>query len=85
MGIPEGIPAETSVAQREKIAEEAFAMGKPEDTTRRIVEGRTGRWASARAPLTQGYVKEPNKTVGDLLRDTQKCLAGASAAARDIP
>ena len=45
-------------------------MGKPEGISRRITEGRMNKWISERALLTQPYVKEPDKTVGDLLQET---------------
>ncbi|MEW6638843.1 MAG: hypothetical protein AB1425_18735 [Actinomycetota bacterium] len=38
--------------------------------TKRIVEGRIKKWTSEQALLTQPYVKEPDKTVGDLLEET---------------
>ncbi|MGH3088166.1 MAG: translation elongation factor Ts [Rubrobacteraceae bacterium] len=67
---PEDIPAE-SVAEERQIAEkQAAEMGKPENITRQIVEGRLKKWTSEQALLTQDYVKEPDKTVGDLLHET---------------
>lgn len=67
---PEDIPAEALAGEREKISEEAAGMGKPESITRRIVDGRIEKWVSRQALLTQEYVKDTDKTVGDLLRDT---------------
>lgn len=66
---PEDIPEGALVEQREKIAEEAAELGKPENITERIVEGRIEKWVRAQALLTQGYVKDPEKTVGGLLRE----------------
>ncbi len=66
----EDIPAE-SVAEERSIAEkQAAEMGKPENITRQIVEGRIKKWTSEQALLTQDYVKEMDKTVGDLLQET---------------
>jgi elongation factor Ts len=45
-------------------------MGKPEDITTRIVEGRMKKFVNEKALLTQPYVKEPDKTVGELLQET---------------
>ena len=36
----------------------------------RIVEGRMQKWISERALLTQPFVKDPDRTVGDLLQET---------------
>lgn len=65
----EDIPEGALVEQREKIAEEAAELDKPENITERIVEGRIEKWVRAQALLTQGYVKDPEKTVGGLLRE----------------
>jgi elongation factor Ts len=35
-----------------------------------MVKGRVNKFVKERALLTQDYVKEPDKTVGDLLQDT---------------
>lgn len=66
---PEDIPEEALAEQREKFSEEAAEMGKPEHINKQIVEGRMEKWISAQTLLTQEYVKEPEKTVGDLLRE----------------
>jgi elongation factor Ts len=49
---------------------QAAQMDKPEEITRRIVEGRVQKWVSEQSLLTQPYVREPEKTVGDLLQET---------------
>jgi elongation factor Ts len=45
-------------------------MGKPENISQQIVEGRMRKWVVEHALLTQPYVKETDKTVGDLLQET---------------
>ncbi len=67
---PEDIPAEALQEEREIAEKQAAEMGKPEEITKRIVEGRIKKWTSEQALLTQPYVKEPDKTVGDLLEET---------------
>jgi elongation factor Ts len=67
---PEDIPAEALEEERSIAEKQAAGMGKPEEIMRRIVEGRLQKWASEQALLTQPYVKEPEKTVGDLLKET---------------
>ena len=67
---PEDIPADALEEERQIAEKQASQMGKPEEITRRIVEGRTSKWTSEQALLTQPYVKDPDKTVGDLLQET---------------
>jgi elongation factor Ts len=67
---PEDIPADTLEEERSIAEKQAAGLGKPERITRRIVDGRIKKWTSEQALLTQPYVKEPDKTVGDLLQET---------------
>ncbi len=66
---PEDIPADALEEERSIAEKQAAGMGKPEDIRRRIVEGRIQKWTSEQALLTQPYVREPDKTVGDLLQE----------------
>lgn len=66
---PEDIPQEAMEEERQVAEKQAAEMNKPENVTRQIVEGRMKKWVSERALLTQSYVKEPDRTVGDLLQD----------------
>jgi elongation factor Ts len=67
---PEDIPEESVNEERAIAEKQAAEMGKPEHITSQIVEGRIKKWTSEQALLTQDYVKEMDKTVGDLLQDT---------------
>jgi elongation factor Ts len=67
---PEDIPEDELEEEREIARKQAAEMGKPDNVQEQIVEGRVKKWVSERALLTQQYVKEPEKTVGDLLQDT---------------
>ena len=67
---PEDIPQEVLDEERAIAEKKAGEMGKSEDITRRIVEGQMKKFVSERALLTQEYVKEPDKTVGELLQET---------------
>ena len=67
---PEDIPAEALEEERQIVEKQVAQMDKPEDIARRIVDGRMQKWISEQALLTQPYVKEPDKTVGDLLQET---------------
>jgi elongation factor Ts len=66
----EDIP-QAAVDEERSIAErQAQETGKPEKIQERIVEGRVNKFVKESALLTQNYVKEPDKTVGDLLMET---------------
>ena len=67
---PEDIPAEELDEECSIVEKQVEQMGKPEDISRRIAEGRINKWISERALLTQPYVREPDKTVGELLQET---------------
>ena len=67
---PEDIPAEAREEERQIVDRQVAEMGKPEKIQAQIVEGRMRKWESEQALLTQPYVKETDKTVGDLLQDT---------------
>ena len=66
----EDIPADAIEEERQIAEKQAARIDKPEEITRRIVEGRINKWTSEQALLTQPYVKEPEKSVGDLLQET---------------
>jgi elongation factor Ts len=67
---PEDFPAEEVEEERRIVEKQVAEMGKPEEIARRIVEGRMQKWISERALLTQPFVKDPDRTVGDLLQET---------------
>ena len=67
---PEDIVADALEEERSIAEKQAAGLGKPEEITRRIVDGRIKKWTSEQALLTQPFVKEPVKTVGDLLQET---------------
>jgi elongation factor Ts len=67
---PENIPQEVLAEEREIAEKQAREMGKPENIIERVVEGRVNKFVKEKALLTQDYVKEPDKSVGDLLQET---------------
>ena len=67
---PEDIPAGTVEEERQVIEKQVAEMGKPENIAGQIVEGRMKKWVSEQALLTQPFVKDTDRTVGDLLQDT---------------
>lgn len=66
---PEDIPQDAMEEERSIAEKQAAEMGKPENITRQIVDGRINKWVAEQALVTQPFVKDPDKTVGDLLQD----------------
>jgi elongation factor Ts len=67
---PEDIPAGVLEEERQVVEKQVAEMGKPENIAQQIVEGRMKKWVAEQALLTQPYVKDTDKTVGDLLQET---------------
>ncbi|MDP9409712.1 MAG: translation elongation factor Ts [Actinomycetota bacterium] len=67
---PEDLPAGAVEEERAVIEKQVAEMGKPENISKQITEGRMRKWVSEQALLTQPFVKDTDKTVGDLLQDT---------------
>jgi elongation factor Ts len=67
---PEDLPVREIDEERSIVEKQVAEMGKPEDIASRIIEGRMQKWISERALLTQPYVRDPERTVGDLLQET---------------
>jgi len=67
---PEDIPQEVLDEERVIAEKQAAQMGKDENITQRIIQGRMDKFVKEKALLTQPFVKELDKTVGDLLQET---------------
>jgi elongation factor Ts len=55
--------------EREIAREQALASGKPEKVVDKIVEGKLDKYFSQNCLLDQPYVKDPEKTVGQLVAE----------------
>ncbi len=65
----EDIPEEVILVQRRAFEEETKALDKPSHLVPQIVEGKIKSYFEALSLLTQSYVKNPDKTVGDYLNE----------------
>lgn len=74
---PEDIPPELRDRERMVLTEQARSEGKPPPIVEKIVEGRMRKFYEENALLWQGFVKDPDRQVRDLLAD-----AGANADVR---
>lgn len=66
---PEGIPAETIERERGVFREQVRNEGKPENLWDKIVEGKVKKFYQDNTLLEQPYIREPDKTVGQLITE----------------
>jgi elongation factor Ts len=64
---PEDIPQVLIAKEREIFMAQAQASGKPVDIIEKMVEGRLKKFVNEESLLGQPFVKDPEKTVGNLL------------------
>lgn len=65
---PDDIPEEERQREEELLREQAEEEGKPPEIVEKIVEGRMRKFYEENALLRQGFVKDPDTTVGELIR-----------------
>mgnify|MGYP001560767662 CR=1 FL=1 len=64
------IPAEAIAIQRALWMEEVKKMGKPEAIAENIVKGKIEKWYQEVCLLNQPYIKDEDKTVQDVMKET---------------
>ena len=64
----DGVSADLLNAEREIYKKQALAEGKPEKILDKIVEGKINKFVSEIALVEQAFVKDPDKSIGDLLK-----------------
>jgi elongation factor Ts len=65
----EDVPEDLLQAEKAKYADEAKEEGKPEDVIERIVDGRLAKFLDENCLLRQPYIRDDEKTVGELLKE----------------
>ena len=68
----DGISPELLESERKIYRKQAEQEGKPEKVIDRIVEGKLSKFTAEVCLLEQPFVKDPDRSVGDLLRDVAK-------------
>ena len=66
----EEIPQETLEREKEIYADQARQSGKPENIIEKMTEGRINKFYQENVLLEQTFVKDPDKTVEDLITET---------------
>jgi len=64
-----GIPAETIEKERRIFVEQVRESGKPENLVDKIVEGKVKAYLKDVCLLDQQWVRDPNRTIGDLVKE----------------
>jgi elongation factor Ts len=65
----EEVPEEVKAEEREIARAQALKSGKPEKVLDKIVEGKVEKFYAENVLLEQAFVKDPDKTVGQLITD----------------
>ncbi len=63
------VPAELVEKEKELLSKQALQEGKPENVVARIVEGRIEKFFSENCLLEQAYIREPERTVQELMAE----------------
>lgn len=66
---PDDVPESDVEAERQIALEQAAAKDKPQEIQDKIVAGKLKKFREEKALLTQPFVKDPNKTVADIIHE----------------
>lgn len=66
---PDEVPEEQLASERELALKQLALDNKPPEIQEKIVEGKLKKFKEERALLTQPYVKDPKKTVQDVIQE----------------
>lgn len=66
----EEIPAEILEKEKEIILEQIKDSGKPADVIEKIIEGKLKNYSKENCLLSQPWVKDNSKTIGDMIKET---------------
>lgn len=66
---PDEIDAEVVAREREVYLQQVKEQGKPEHIIEKIVEGKLQKFFKENVLLAQPYVKDPDKTIGELITE----------------
>ncbi|MBN1227448.1 MAG: translation elongation factor Ts [Deltaproteobacteria bacterium] len=78
---PEAIPVETLEREKEIYKAQALESGKPEKVVEKIIDGKLKKFYSEVCLLEQAYIKDPDKTIKNLL-DELKAKTGENIQIR---
>ncbi|MGD8320637.1 MAG: elongation factor Ts, partial [Gemmatimonadota bacterium] len=67
---PDDLPADVVERERQVYLEQVKEEGKPEAIAQKIVEGKLQKFFKENTLLAQPFVKDPDKTIGELVTET---------------
>ena len=73
---PSDIPEEVIEKEREIYKAQSEESGKPEDIVEKMIEGRVRKFLSENSLTEQAFVKDPDTTVGKLVKAAGATIAG---------
>lgn len=65
----DGIPPEKVEVERRIAEEQAKSSGKPEAIVQKMVDGKVEKYYKENCLMSQGWIKEPDKSIGDLVKE----------------
>ena len=80
----DAVPADVIERERRIFEEQVRQSGKPENLIARIVDGKVEAYYKDVALLHQAWVREPKKTVGDLVKETSAKVGEAIVVKRFV-
>ncbi len=81
---PENVPPEVIEKEKEIYMVQSKEAGKPEKMLAKIAEGKLKKFYSENCLLEQGFVKDPDKTVSQLIKETIAQLGENITVARFV-
>ena len=76
----DAIPGELITSERDILQRQALNEGRPEKVIERIIDGRMKKFFAEHCLLEQGFVKDPDQTVGEFV----KKIAGSLGSEVDV-
>ena len=75
------MPADVVEKERAFLVQQAKESGKPENVIEKMVDGRINKFFQENTLLAQGFVKDPDKSVRDILKEASEAAGGDIAVA----
>lgn len=72
----DGMPADVVEKERTFLTQQAKDSGKPDNVIEKMVDGRINKFFSENCLVAQGFVKDPDKTVKQVVEEAGKAAGG---------
>jgi elongation factor Ts len=80
----EGVPADIVEKERSFLKNQALESGKPENVIEKMVDGRINKFFAEKCLVEQKFVKDPDKSVREILADAAQAVGGELKVARFV-